>query len=111
MKQKQKKKGGRQSVAAEPSPSREDHEHLEHNGTQMVLSDVGEDGVDADVGAGPLFIRKAAQTPGNAAVFVADKVDSGDLDEVVAMVRVRSADGTESSQAIFKSEQARSSGH
>jgi hypothetical protein len=109
MKQKQKKKGGRQSVAVESLPSREGHRHLEH--TQMVLSDVGEDGIGADVGAGPLFIRKAAQTPGDAAVFDADNAISGDFDEVVAMVRVRSADGTESTQAIFKSEQASSSGY
>ncbi len=77
----------------------------------VLLSDGDLDGVDMEVVAGPVFIRRAAQTPGEAAVSVADTVGAGDLDdidEVVAMVRVVSAGGTVSSQAVFKSEQARS---
>jgi hypothetical protein len=77
----------------------------------VLLSDGDVDGVDVEVIAEPVFIRRAAQTPGEAAVPVADTVGAGDLDdidEVVAMVRVVSAGGTVSSQAVFKSEQARS---
>jgi hypothetical protein len=77
----------------------------------MALSDVDVDGVDLRVEAGPVFIRRAANTPGGAAVCVANNAgasDLGEVDEVVAMVRVRSAGGTESSQAIFKSEQTHS---
>jgi hypothetical protein len=77
----------------------------------VLLSDGDVDGVDVEVVAGPMFIRRAAQTPGDSAVPVADTVGAGDLylddiDEVDAMVRVVSAGGTVSSQAVFKSEQA-----
>ena len=99
---KQKKKSEMQKNAAAAS-SHESSRDLQQDKAKLVLSDVD---VEADVGAGPVFIRRSVQTPGYTAVSVADHVDAGDLDEVVAMVRVRSAGGTESCQAIFKSEQA-----
>jgi hypothetical protein len=100
---KQKKKSEMQKNAAAAS-SHESSRDLQQDNAKLVLSDVED--VEADVGAGPVFIRRSVQTPGYTAVSVADHVDAGDLDEVVAMVRVRSAGGTESCQAIFKSEQA-----
>ncbi len=77
----------------------------------VLLSDGDVDGLDVEVVAGPVFIRRAPQTSGQASVAVADIVgadDLDDIDEVVAMVRVVSAGGTVSSEAVFKSEQARS---
>jgi hypothetical protein len=76
----------------------------------MAMSDVDIGSIGVRVEAGPVFTQRAAQTPGDATVSVADDAvtsDLGEFDEVVAMRRVRSAGGTEISQAIFKSDQAR----
>lgn len=82
---------------------------LQQDSAQTVLSDVDIDGAAVRVEAGFVFIQRSAQTPGDAAVSVAgtiSAVHSDEIDEVVAMVRVRSAGGSESAQAIFKSELA-----
>ncbi len=104
---KQRKKNEMEKNAAAAS-SHESYRDLQTDNAKLVLSDVDIENVEADVGAGPVFIRRSVQTPGYTAVSVANHVGAGDVDEVVAMVRVRSAGGTESCQAIFKSEQASS---
>ena len=84
---------------------------MQRDNEQIATSDVDIGGISVIVETGPVFIRRAVQTPADAAVSVADNAgtsDLGEIDEVVAMRRVRSAGGSESSEAIFKSDQARS---
>jgi hypothetical protein len=105
---KKQEKKNKMETNATAAFSHESSRDLQTDNAKLVLSDVDIEDVEADVGAGPVFIRRSVQTPDNTAVSVANHVDAGDVDEVVAMVRVRSAGGTESCQAIFKSEQASS---
>ena len=84
---------------------------MQQDNDEMATTDVDIGGIDVIVEAGPVFIRRAAQTPADVTVSDADNAGASDLveiDEVVAMRRVRSAGGSESSEAIFKSDQARS---
>jgi hypothetical protein len=106
-KKNKKKKREKQSIAAVAS-LQEYSQDLQRDNEQMATVDIG--GIGVTVEARPMFIRRAAQTPADVTVSVSNNTgtsDLADIDEVVAMRRVRSAGGTESSEAIFKSDQAR----